>query len=114
VADRGNDRIQIFDQNGKHLDTWYQFSRNSGIWITPGDTLYATDSESGSISPTRPEWKRGIRIGSAKDGTVWSFIPDPVETTRNTSAAEGVAVDAKGNVYGAEVGPRALKKYIKR
>ncbi len=114
VADRGNDRIQIFDQNGKHLDTWYQFSRNSGLWITPGDTLYAADSESGSIAPGRPEWKRGIRIGSAKDGAVWSFIPDPIETTRNTSAAEGVAVDAKGNVYGAEVGPRALKKYIKR
>ena len=30
-----------------------------------------------------------------------------------TSAAEGVAVDAAGNVYGAEVGPRALKKYVK-
>ncbi len=114
VADRGNNRIQIFDVNGKHLDTWYQFSRISGLWITPGDTLYAADSESGSIDPSRPEWKRGIRIGSAKDGSVWSFIPDPVETTRNTSAAEGVAVDAKGNVYGAEVGPRALKKYVKK
>lgn len=113
VADRGNDRIVIFDQNGAMLDTWYQFSRNSGIWITPGDTLYATDSESGSIDPSRPEWKRGIRIGSAKDGKVWWFIPDPVAQTRNTSAAEGVAVDARGNVYGAEVGPRAFKKYVK-
>ena len=27
---------------------------------------------------------------------------------------EGVAVDAQGNVYGAEVGPRTLKKYVKR
>ncbi len=114
VADRGNDRIQIFMQDGRLLDTWYQFSRNSGIWIAPGDTLYAADSESGSIDPSRPTWKRGIRIGSAKDGSVWSFIPDPVEQTRNTSAAEGVAVDARGNVYGAEVGPRAFKKYVKR
>jgi hypothetical protein len=64
-------------------------------------------------APTRPEWKRGIRIGSAKDGAVWHFIPDPVEVTRNTSAAEGVAVDKHGNVYGAEVGPRALKKYVR-
>ena len=31
-----------------------------------------------------------------------------------TSAAEGVAVDAAGNVYGAEVGPKAVKRYVKR
>jgi hypothetical protein len=30
-----------------------------------------------------------------------------------TSAAEGVAADAAGNVYGAEVGTRSLKKYVK-
>ena len=41
VADRGNRRIQIFDQEGNHLDTWYQFSRNSGIWIDDNDVLYA-------------------------------------------------------------------------
>jgi len=40
-------------------------------------------------------------------------VPDPVEVTRNTSADEEVALDAKGNVYGAEVGPRALKKYVR-
>ena len=31
-----------------------------------------------------------------------------------TLAAEGVVVDAAGNIYGAEVGPRAVKKYIKK
>ena len=30
---------------------------------------------------------------------------------KGTSAAEGVAVDAKGNVYGGEVGPRQLVKH---
>ncbi|HET9949637.1 MAG TPA: 6-bladed beta-propeller, partial [Longimicrobiales bacterium] len=29
VADRGNNRIQIFDQNGNFIDEWYQFSRLS-------------------------------------------------------------------------------------
>ena len=44
-----------------------------------------------------------------------AFIPDPVEHARpSTSAAEGVAVDAEGNIYGAEVGPKALKKYVKK
>ena len=61
---------------------------------------------------------RGIRIGSAKDGSVKYFIPDPETRKRpdfsGTSAAEGVAADAAGNVYGAEVGPKAVKKYVKR
>ena len=79
--------------------------------------LYAADSESGSVAPPRKDWKRGIRIGSVrdgKDGKIQSFIPDPSTATSGTLAAEGVAVDAAGNVYGAEVGPRALKKYVKK
>lgn len=111
VADRTNNRIQILSQDGALLDTWHQFSRISGLWIDPNDVLYAADSESGSIEPSRPEWQRGIRIGSARTGEVTAFIPDPVRETRNTSAAEGVAVDKHGNIYGAEVGPRALKRY---
>ena len=129
VGDRGNNRILIFDQQGKLLDTWYQFSRPSGIFIDKDDNIYVADSESGSVSRnadgsrSRLDWKRGIRIGSAKDGTIRAFIPDPApnctegQTTgcaTNTSAAEGVAVDANGVVYGAEVGPRALKRYMKK
>jgi hypothetical protein len=53
-------------------------------------------------------------VGSARDGKVIALIPDPDEKATNTSAAEGVAADAAGNIYGAEVGPRALKKYVKQ
>jgi DNA-binding beta-propeller fold protein YncE len=114
VGDRSNDRIQIYDQDGNYITEWTQFSRPSGLFIDRNDVLYVADSESGSVAPSRPEWKRGIRIGSAKDGTVTAFIPDPAQNPPSTSAAEGVAVDAQGNVYGAEVGPRALKRYVKR
>ena len=118
VADRGNNRIQIFDQDGKLLESgWEQYSRISGLWIDPKDMLYAADSESGSVAPARKDWKRGIRVGSVrdgKDGKVQFFIPDPSTATSGTLAAEGVAVDGAGNVYGAEVGPRALKKYVKK
>lgn len=48
-----------------------------------------------------------------KDGKVLYRSPDPLEM-KGTSAAEGMAVDAKGNVYGAEVGPRQLVKYMRQ
>ena len=113
VGDRSNNRILIMDQEGNLLAEWDQFSRPSGIFIDRNDVIYVADSESGSVNPAHGAWKRGIRIGSAKDGKVTGFIPDPDEKATNTSAAEGVAVDARGNIYGAEVGPRALKKYVK-
>lgn len=99
VADRGNHRIQIFDQEGNLLNTYYQYSRISDIFITPDDMLYAIDSES---SPTNhPGWISGIRIGSAFEDQVTAFIP-PHEWSQRPVAGEGVAVDADGNVYAAE------------
>ena len=116
VGDRSNNRIQIFDQDGKFLDEWKQFSRPSGIFIDRKDIIYVTDSESTDKDGYghNPGWKRGIRIGSAKDGKVTAYIPDPSPGTAITSAAEGVAADAKGNIYGAEVGPKDVKKYVKK
>jgi sugar lactone lactonase YvrE len=117
VGDRGNNRIKILDPNtGKLLDTWYQFSRPSGIFIDAQDNIYVADSESQSVGSGKGrEWKRGIRIGSAKDGSVRAFIPDPIETANNTSSAEGVAVDPHGVIYGAQVqGPPGLRRYVKQ
>ena len=114
VGDRANNRIQIFDQDGKFLDQWTQFSRPSGLYIDKNDVLYVADSESNTAR--HPGWKRGIRVGSAKDGTVQAFIPDPEPDPdrATTSGAEGVAADAQGVVYGAEVGPKGLKRYVKK
>jgi len=118
VGDRNNNRVQVFDQDGKFITEYRQFSRPSGIFIK-GDTLYVADSESESVSRNHDGWKRGIRWGSIKDGKIQGFIPDPETKTRaegfsGTSAAEGVAVDNAGNIYGAEVGPKAVKKYVRK
>ena len=119
VADRGNHRLQIFDQEGNLLDTFHQFSRVSGLFIDVFDNLYAIDSES---SPERHlDWMNGVRIGKTTEDRVTSFIP-PHYSSRNAqgTAGEGVAVDPEGNVYAAE-GPSSrpfagggLTKYIKR
>lgn len=115
VGDRSNNRIVIMDQEGNWLDTWYQFSRPSGIYIDAQDRIYVADSESGSIgNGVGRTWKRGIRIGSAVDGSVTALIPDPTVLERGTSSAEGVAVDRNGVIYGAEVGQMALKRYVRK
>jgi sugar lactone lactonase YvrE len=111
VADRANNRIQIFDQDGKFIDQWKQFGRPSGIYISKDDTLYSTDSQSDAM--TNPGVKRGIRIGSAKDGTVKSFIPDP-STNPQIAQAEGVTADAKGDIYAAGVSSMGLHKFVKK
>jgi streptogramin lyase len=115
VADRGNNRTLVFDRNMNQVADWPQFSRPSGIYIDRNDNLYSADSESGSVNQAHKAWVRGIRIGSAKDGKVVALIPDPQkDLTSGTLAAEGVAVDAAGNIYGAEVGPRKVQKYVRK
>jgi sugar lactone lactonase YvrE len=115
VGDRGNNRVQIFDQDGNLLTIWTQFGRPSGIYIDRHDMLYVTDSESRDVDGYghHPGWKRGIRIGHASDGVLTAFIPDP-EPDRDhviTSGGEGIVVDGHGNIYSAEVGTRAVVRY---
>ncbi|MGO9935034.1 MAG: peptidyl-alpha-hydroxyglycine alpha-amidating lyase family protein [Steroidobacteraceae bacterium] len=117
-GDRGNNRIQIFSQDGKLLEVWTQFSRPSGIYIDQNDILYVTDSESRDAEGYghHPGWARGIRIGSAKTGVVTAFIPDPAVDAekKSTTGAEGITADGHGAVYGAEVGPKDVVKYEKK
>ena len=87
VGDRSNNRIQIFDQDGTYLDQWTQFGTPSGMFVTPDDTLYVVDYNV----------KKGVFIGSARDGSVKYKVDDAV--------AEGVAVDTDGNIYVGETVP---------
>ncbi len=113
AADRGNNRIQIFDQEGKHLSTWLQFGTPSGIAFDDKDQIYVADSESDNV--TNPGFEQGIRIGDARTGWVTAFILDNGGDPRTLtgSGAEFVTVDRQGNVFGGEPRPRVLRKYVK-
>jgi len=107
VADRGNHRIEIFDQQGNYLESRYLYGRISGLFITDDDMVYAIDSES---APTNhPGWRDGVRIGQVDEDRILAFIPpfEREDRVYQGTAGEGVAVDADGNVYAAE-GPNSL------
>ena len=108
VGDRGNSRVQIFDQEGNFLDEWSQFARPAGMYIDGNDMLYVTDSS--SDAETNPGWKEGIRIGSTTDGVVTTFIDDPDAN----GSQEGIVVDVNGVIYGSLTGGMALRRYVKK
>ena len=127
VADRGNHRVQIFDQDGDYLDEYRKFGRPSDVFIDGNGLLYAIDSESGQR--LNPGWRKGVRIGRASDGEVLYFIPPHfIEDTflfpsgitvySEGAAGDGIAVDRDGNVYAGEVGTGnpivGITKYIRR
>ncbi len=114
VGDRGNNRIQIFDQDGKSLSVpWTQFGKPSGITFDNQDRIYVADSESDDVQ--NPGWEEGIRIGDAKSGWVHWFVQFPWGDPRTTvgNGAEFVAVDRDGNIYGGEPAPKRLQKYVR-
>jgi len=108
VADRSNNRIQVFTPDGKFIAEWKQFGRPSDVVIDANDMIYVADSQ--SDDKTNQGFKQGIRIGSVKDGKVTAFISQlPGE-----DGAEGVGVDAAGNVYGGWTGKMILRKFAKQ
>ena len=113
VGDRANSRIQIFDQDGKFLEEWKQFGRPSGIFIDANDTLYVIDHQ--SDKKVNPGFKRGVSIGSTRDGVVKSFIPGLGADPETHIAGEGVVADARGNVYWSETsGGMTVRKFVRR
>ncbi len=129
VGDRQNNRVQIFDADGKFIAQWFQFGRPSGMYIDKKtDTLLVADSESrdgrtntGQMFLPQSGYgfnagvRRGIRIGSARDGSVKYFIPDPCPYPYPgvSSLAEGVTMDGQGNVYGADY-LMNVRKFVKK
>jgi DNA-binding beta-propeller fold protein YncE len=107
VADRSNNRIQVFDQDGKFVAEWKQFGRPSGVFIDKRDMIYVADSQSGE--KFNKGFKQGIRIGSVKDGQVIAFI----DSAGTTEMPEGVAADDEGNVFGGFTANMTVKKFVK-
>jgi DNA-binding beta-propeller fold protein YncE len=113
VADRRNNRIQVFDQNGNFIVEWKQFGQPSSVFVGKDDTIYV-----GASFPDASAKKgemRGIVIGNAIDGSLKAFIPDPADLDKVIAgtSASGIAADSMGSVFAADVGAHNLRKYVK-
>jgi DNA-binding beta-propeller fold protein YncE len=111
VCDRENNRIQIFDTEGKLLQIWQDVYRPTDIYIDKDDTVY--------ISEIRP----GVSIFTI-DGRLlarWSNEEkDPA--TDLLISPHAIAIDSKGDMYVGEVsfthshhdkGSRAIQKFAR-
>jgi streptogramin lyase len=95
VGDRINQRIQVFDQNGRFLAVWPAIMA-SGIHITEDDIVLVADYQ----------LRKGIIIANASDFSEIGVIDEALP--------EGVAMDSRGNIYAGEVVYQSLKRFNRR
>jgi DNA-binding beta-propeller fold protein YncE len=113
VADRGNSRIQVFDLNGNFIAAWKQFGQPSSVFVSGSDIIYVGAA---FPDPAAPKGQlRGIVVGSAKDGSLKAFIPDPADPNKLDvgTTASGIAADDEGTIYAADVAAHNLRKYVR-
>jgi len=122
VADRQNNRVQVFDQDGKFIAAWKQFGQPSSVYVDKNDNIYVGATYESiapgqtALRPTPGANDRAIVIGDAITGNLKYLIPDPGDMSTMTdtgTSASGIAVDDQGNIYAADVGFNNLRKYTR-
>ncbi|OQY44139.1 MAG: hypothetical protein B6242_13315 [Anaerolineaceae bacterium 4572_78] len=114
VADSGNHRIQVFDQNGTYLRGWGgeegsdagQMSEPWGIAVSEDGKVYVADT-----------WNHRIQIFD-EDGIYLSEFGSFVSTDGNPASEPGafwgprdVVIDEEGNVYVSDTGNKRVQKF---
>jgi peptidylamidoglycolate lyase len=77
VNDSDNQRVSVFDKQGKFIETW-PFPSRGGIQVTADDTVYISDVNAGIVNIV----KNGKRIDSV-----------------SADRAHGMGVDTDGSIY---------------
>lgn len=93
VADRENDRIQVFTGEGALLSAWRGFPRAMDIWSSAAGSVYVTDQ----VPRLTQLDGEGRVIGCCR----------PV-----LNGAHGLWGDAEGRIYLAEVSPSRLTRLV--
>jgi DNA-binding beta-propeller fold protein YncE len=91
VADRENNRVQVFDRDGHFLESWGDFYHPMQIWIDDRRLVFVTD-QIPRISLLSPDGRLIGRCRGAING------------------AHGLSGDAEGNLYLSELPPQEITK----
>jgi peptidylamidoglycolate lyase len=89
VNDSDNQRVSVFDSDGKFVETWPVPSRGVSV-MTADDTVYISDVNAGSIS-------------IVKDGRLIDTIPVP-------GRPHGLSLDSDGTMYVSDSSNRVIMK----
>lgn len=107
VADRGNDRVQLFTTDGEFIEQWTDFNRPSDIWIDKDDIIYVSENRRASKFSGVPS---RVTILDA-EGRLLSRLGDETvsyDEDRPFFSAHGIAVDSEGSIYIGNVGQHWL------
>ena len=97
IADAQNGRIQVFNQDGRLLEQWYDFPSNprGSMFIDQDDTIYVSHVDAEAVT-------------IMKDGEVIEIV-DGIE-----GRPHGMTVHPSGDIYVANTGNQIVKKIMKK
>ena len=109
VADRENDRVQIFGMEGNFLDQWNHIQRPTGLCIDGKGLVYVSSLwwPVGQVSyahgPIRHDLPGHISVLDGKGNILLRWISADRCRSGNFIAPHSIAVDSHGDLYVGEV-----------
>ena len=104
VCDRENDRIQIFDEDGKFLDEWTGFVVPSDLHFGKDGLIYLAETGNAGPPPKLSVWSMDRKL-------LWSFQEE--DARKVLGVAHGIGVDPAGNMYVADVYGKRVRKFVR-
>jgi DNA-binding beta-propeller fold protein YncE len=103
VADRTNQRVQIFDGEGKFLGKWTGIGSPWGLqYVRSEDAIYMADGVNNRVVKLNLE------------GQILGVFSSYGKTPGKLDFAHNIAVDSTGSVYVAEIKNWRVQKFVKR
>jgi DNA-binding beta-propeller fold protein YncE len=99
VGDRENDRIQVFDPQGKYLAQWKDGGAPFGLFLTADRRLFVADGRANRVTVLD------------HNGKVLQHWGEPGSGTGQFALPHAVCVDSHGDVYVAEINGQRLQKF---
>lgn len=111
VADRENDRVQVFDAKGRFLEQWKSASigRPYSLALLPADLAAVVD---GGVQPDAPPDRSGVAIVK-RDGSLIERFGRFGNYDGQFRMGHDIASDDEGNIYVVDITGQRVQKFIK-